>query len=106
MSIQFSRQQPPRVLIPVNVNHVGAHNELIPVEYPEPKYPLPSFRKTKRIITERRTIYPDFNKPRETPLYPPYYNAGKYGQHRTSIYTAENSILTGTSINTARIPVL
>ena len=104
--IQFSRYQPPRVLIPVNNNHVGAHYELIPVEYKNPKFPKPSFRHTKRMICERQTIYPDMNKCRQTPLYPPYYNAGTYGQQGNRIYTAENGILTGTQLSTARIPVL
>lgn len=106
MSIQFSRQQPPRALIPVNNNHLGAHYELIPVEYKQPKFPKPSFRHGKRMILERRTIYPDFTSTKQTPLYPPYYNAGTYGQRGNSIYTAENHILTGTSINTTRIPTI
>lgn len=101
-----SRVQPARALIPVNYNHLGAHNELIPVEFTPEKYPKPSFRANKRMIVERRTIYPDFNKAKQTPLYPPYYNAGKYGQTGNDIYTAENDILTGTSFATEHIPRL
>ena len=104
--IQFSRIQPPRVLIPVNHNHLGARYELIPVEYKNPKFQKPSFRQGKRVIVERQTIYPNFNNCKQTPLYPPYYNSGKYGQQGNKIYTNENHILTGTSINTCRIPVL
>ena len=106
MSIQFSRYQPPRVLIPVNYNHLGAHYELIPVEYKDPKYIKPSFRQTKRIIVERQTKYPAFNTTKETPLYPPYYNAGKYGQSGNDIFTGENHILTGTSMNVTRTPTI
>ena len=104
MSIQFSRYQPPRVLIPVNYNHLGAHYEMIPVEYKDPKYIKPSFRHAKRIIVERQTQYPNFNCTKQTPLYPPYYNAGKYGQRGNDIYTRENHILTGTSMNVTRTP--
>ena len=104
--IQFSRVQPPRVIIPVNYNHLGAHYEMIPVEYKQPKFPKPSFRQGKRMIMERQTVYTDFNKCKQTPLYPPYYNAGSYGQRGNRIYTAENGILTGTQLSTARIPVL
>ena len=106
LAIMFSRQQPARVLIPVNYNHLGAHNELIPVEFPEEKYPKPSFRKTKRMIIQGHTIIPDFNKPRETPLFQPYYNRGTYNsEDPTAIYTGEQNILTGKSIRTNIIPV-
>lgn len=103
-AIMFSRQQPARALIPVNYNHLGAHNELIPVEFKDEKYPKPSYRKTKRMIIQGSTIIPDFNKPRETPLYPPYYNAGTYNDP-TKIYDGECNILTGKSIKTTIIPV-
>ena len=106
LAIMFSRQQPARVLIPVNYNHLGAHNELIPVEFPAEKYPMPSFRKTKTKIMQRHTIIPDFNKPKQTPLFPPYYNAGTYDSNDpTAIYTGEQNVLTGKSIRTTIIPV-
>ena len=105
-SIIGSRVQPARVLIPVNYNHLGAHYELVPTEYKQEKFPKPSFRTNKRVIVERRTIYPDFNKAKQTPLYPPYYNAGKYGQRGNAIYTAEHDIFTGTSFATEHLPRL
>ena len=106
-AIMFSRQQPARVLIPVNYNHLGAHNELIPVEFKEDKYPKPAYRKGKRMIIQRNTILPDFNKAKETPLFPPYYNAGTYNNKDdpTKIYDGECNILTGKSIKTQIIPV-
>lgn len=79
---------------------------MIPVEYKDPKFMRPAFRHTKRIIVERQTQYPDFNKAKQTPLYPPYYNAGTYGQNGNDIYTRENHILTGASMTTARIPMI
>ena len=73
MSIQFSRQNPPRELIPVNVNHLGAQNVLIPVSY------IPTSNRIKRTLKpkllERTTYYEDFNKCKPTPLHPPYESA-------------------------------
>ena len=73
MTLEFSRQNPPRALIPVNVNHLGAQNVLIPVEY------RPTTNRIKRTlkpeILERTTYYEDFNKMRPTPLHPPYESA-------------------------------
>ena len=107
--LQFSRQKPPYELITVNYNHLGSHNEMVPKEYVQSYiFPKPEFRKTKRVIIERKTQYPDFNKPRETPLYQPYYNYGKYNDKNnndTEIYTGENDILTGVSIKTSAIPI-
>ena len=103
-AIMYSRQQPARVLIPVNYNHLGAHYELIPVEFKQEKYPKPTYRKGKRMIIQGNTIIPDFNKAKETPLYPPYYNAGTYDDP-TKIYDGECNILTGKSIKTQIIPV-
>ena len=103
--LQFSRQKPPYELLTVNYNHLGSHNEMVPKEY-EPSYnfPKPQWRQTKRVIVERRTQYPDFNKPKETPLFQPYYNYGRYNSN-TDIYTDENDILTGASIKTSAIPI-
>ena len=73
MTIQFSKQNPPRELIPVNYNHLGAQNILIPVEY------RPTTNRIKRTlkpqILERTTYYEDFNKMKPTPLHPPYESA-------------------------------
>lgn len=106
LAIQFSRQQPARILTHVNHNAVGSHYEMIPVEFKQESYPLPRYRKSKRMIIERSTVYPNFNKCKETPLYPPYYNAGKYGMKSNNIYTNENNILTGTQMSIERVPVL
>ena len=67
-AIMYSRQQPARVLIPVNYNHLGAHYELIPVEFKQEKYPKPAYRKGKRMIIQGNTIIPDFNKAKERHL--------------------------------------
>ena len=106
LAIQFSRQRPARALIPVNYNSLGAHNELIPTEFPKQKYQIPKFRQGKRMIYERPTIYPNFNNTRQTPLYPPYYNRGTFNiNDPTKIYEREQPILTGQSIRTQIIPV-
>ena len=106
LAVQFSRQRPARALIPVNYNHLGAHYELIPTEFPTQTYPKPKFRQGKRMICERSTSYPCFNQTRETPLYPPYYNYGTYNRDDpTRVYEGESHILTGKSIKTQIIPV-
>ena len=70
MAIQYSKSNPPLTFVPVNNNHLGARNELIPTEY------TPSERLIKRvghrIIHEHVTQFPDPNLPCETPLHPPY----------------------------------
>ena len=73
MTLEFSRQNPPRALIPTNFNHLGAQNVLIPVSY------VPTTNRIKRTlkpqILERTTYYEDFNKMRPTPLHAPYESA-------------------------------
>ena len=71
-AVQFSRVNPPRVLVPVNENAVGAHNELLPNNNYEPEPIHLVKRLTKRIIRQRKTKYDDPNRARETPLHPPY----------------------------------
>ena len=66
-AIQFSRTKPPRSLVPVNYNHVGAHNELLPCTEYEPQYSKLIKRVKKSIVHQRTTTY-------ETPLHPPYMN--------------------------------
>ena len=72
MTIQFSRVNPPRALVPVNNEATGAHNELLPSSTydPEPIHLIKRVR--KRVVHQRRTVYDDPNKARETPLHPPY----------------------------------
>ena len=69
---QFSRVNPPRVLVPVNNNAVGAHNELLPNNNYEPEPVHLVKRVKKRIVHQRKTEYEDPNKAKETPLHPPY----------------------------------
>ena len=73
MTLEFSKQNPPRALIPTNFNHLGAQNVLIPVSY------VPTTNRIKRTlkpqILERTTYYEDFNKMRPTPLHAPYESA-------------------------------
>ena len=70
MTYEFSRIHPPRTLIPVNINHLGAQNLLIPTEY------KPSTGRIKRVlkpqVIEHDTYYEDFNACKPTPLYRPY----------------------------------
>ena len=73
-AIQFSRTNPPRSLVPVNYNHVGAHNELLPCTEYEPQYSKLIKRVKKSIVHQRTTTYDDPNKARETPLHPAYMN--------------------------------
>ena len=49
-ALQFSRTNPPRTLIPLNYNHVGAHNELLPCTEYEPQYSKLIKRVKKSII--------------------------------------------------------
>ena len=69
---QFSRVNHPHVLVPVNNKATGAHNELLPSSNydPEPVHLIK--RVKKRIVHQRKTVYSDPNKARETPLHPPY----------------------------------
>ena len=73
MTLEFSRENPPRALIPTNFNHLGAQNVLIPVEY------KPSSNRMRRTlkprIIERTTYYEDFNKMRPTPYHYPFESA-------------------------------
>ena len=71
-AVQFSRTNPPRTLIPLNYNHVGAHNELLPCTEYEPQYSKLIKRVKKSIIHQRKTSYENPNKAKETPLHPPY----------------------------------
>ena len=71
-AVQFSRTNPPRTLVPVNYNHVGAHNELLPSTEYKPEYSKLIKRVKKSIIHQRQTSFDDPNKARETPLHPPY----------------------------------
>ena len=81
---QFSRTNPPRVIVPVNKNAVGAHNELLPsTEYElcsegakGNRVPVPTPHLVKQVkkslVHQRRTQYEDPNRAKETPLHPPY----------------------------------
>ena len=87
------KSSPPRTLLTVNNNAVGAHNELLPNnEYgptrqrlgavakgPQdttcpyrPHYSKLLKRAKKSIIHQRKTSYENPNKAKETPLHPPY----------------------------------
>lgn len=68
---QFSRINPPQVLIPVNVNHLGAHNELISTNADPLPYNLMK-QVHKPRLSQRLTHYDDPNIARQTPLHPPY----------------------------------
>ena len=70
MTLEFSRENPPRTLIPVNVNHLGAQNVLMPTEYKPSSNRMR--RKLKPLIHERETTYENFNETKPTPLHPPY----------------------------------
>ena len=72
MTYEFSRVNPPRVLIPVNNNAVGAHNELLPTNEYEIKPPVMIKRVKKSIIHQRETSYEDPNIAKETLLHPAY----------------------------------
>ena len=68
------KSSPPRTLLTVNNNAVGAHNELLPNnEGPKgPQYSKLLKRAKKSIIHQRKTSYENPNKAKETPLHPPY----------------------------------
>ena len=93
MSIEFSRQLPPVTLVPVNIDHLGARNELIPTEY------VPTDRLVKRvgkhITVERKTEFPNPNIARDTPLHPPYESS-----------PTASSIIQGSQLQTVTFPVI
>ena len=78
-AVQFSRTNPPRTLIPLNYNHVGAHNELLPNTEYEPQYSKLIKSVKKSIIHKIKTVYDDPNKSKETPLHPPYMSTDSSG---------------------------
>lgn len=62
-----------KVLIPVNVNHLGSHNILAPTDvYVE--FPKTYKKQSKPLKIQRCYIDPDINKAQQTPLHPPYQN--------------------------------
>lgn len=82
MNIEFSRYNPPRVLIPTNDNHLGARNVLSIAEFQpvakdcgfhakHEETPRRQKRTLKPQIVEHKTYYEDHNKPRPTALVPP-----------------------------------
>ena len=66
------KSSPPRTLLTVNNNAVGAHNELLPDKEYKPQYSKLIKRVKKSIIHQRKTSYENPNKAKETPLHPPY----------------------------------
>ena len=66
------KSSPPRTLLTVNNNAVGAHNELLPNNEYKPQYSKLIKRAKKSIIHQRKTSYENPNKAKETPLHPPY----------------------------------
>lgn len=71
MTYQFSRINPPHVIIPVNNNHLGAHNELIPTNVePLPPQQMQYLKKSR--VIQRVTAIDDPNKAKPTPLHPAY----------------------------------
>ena len=66
------KSSPPRTLLTVNNNAVGAHNELLPNTEYRPQYSKLIKRVKKSIIHQRKTSYENPNKAKETPLHPPY----------------------------------
>ena len=78
MTLEFSKQNPPRALIPTNFNHLGAQNVLIPVEYKPTSNRMR--RKLKPLIHERETTYENFNETKPTPLHAPYESVPQASQ--------------------------
>ena len=93
MSIEFSRQFPPKVLVPVNNNYLGARNEMIPIEY-TPKEKLVK-RVGKHMIVERTTEFPNPNIAKDTPLFPPYESR-----------PTASSIIQGTQLQSVTYPIV
>ena len=93
MTYEFSRIHPPRTLIPVNINHLGAQNLLIPTEY------RPSTGRIRRTlkpqVIEHDTYYEDFNKCKPTPLHPPY-----------ELEPQASDIIQGKAFKTEQFPVI
>lgn len=64
--------KPNRVLVPMNVNVLGAHNELIPTNPPPTTFEMSYLRQGKPIRIQRIHVDPDLNIAKDTPLNPPY----------------------------------
>lgn len=64
--------KPNRVIVPMNVNILGAHNELLPTNPPPISFPVSYRRQGKPIRIQRIYIDPDLNIAKDTPLNPPY----------------------------------
>ena len=62
-----------KVLIPVNVNHLGAHNELMPTNPPTEMMRVYKYH-SKPLKVQRVWVDPDINIAKDTPLWPPYQN--------------------------------
>ena len=60
-----------KVLIPVNVNHMGAHNELLPTNPPPEPFRMYK-RYGKPLRVQRIYVDPDINLAQDCPIYPPY----------------------------------
>ena len=93
MTIEFSRQFPPKVLIPVNNNYLGARNEMIPTEFTSKDKLIK--RVGKHITIERKTEFPNPNIAKETPIHPAYESRPTASQ-----------ILQGTSLQTVTFPII
>ena len=62
-----------KALIPVNVNHLGAHNELMPTNPPTEMMKVYKYH-GKTLKVQRVWVDPDINIAKECPLWPPYQN--------------------------------
>lgn len=101
-AIWGSRQHPPLVMIPVNNNHLGARNIMIPTEY-EPQWETAKWhQKTK--VHEQKTKYEDFSKCKPTPLHPPYMSYTKMTKNDTSIIPSD--LFEGKTATSVSFPVI
>ena len=101
-AIWGSRQHPPLVMIPVNDNHLGARNIMIPTEY-KPQWESAKWH-SKRKIHEQKTVYEPFNKGKPTPLHPPYMSYTKLTKNDTGVIPSD--LFEGKTATAVSFPVI
>ncbi len=100
-AIWGSRQHPPTVMIPVNDNHLGARNIMIPTEY-EPQWETAKWH-SKRKIHEQKTVYETFNKCKPTPMHPPYM---AYDKRTRSTQIIPSHLFEGKTASSVSFPII
>ena len=101
-AIWGSRTRPPLTMIPVNDNHLGARNVMIPTEY-KPQWETAKWH-SKTKIHEQKTVYEPFNTGRPTPLHPPYMSYTKLTKNDTAALPSD--LFQGRTASSVSFPIV